>query len=266
MGFRGAIFDVDGVLVNSPHFAAWRDALRELMAADWADIRDQTSYAPDRFTDEVYQRLVAGRPRLDGARAALDYFGVPDTARRAERYASVKQHHMTRLITSGQFEAYPDALRLVLDVKSAGIRIAAASSSKNADVIMDHIQMDEFAAKQHLDHPLIRPGLTLLGLLDADVSGRDLPRGKPDPLIFLMAAAELDFEPGECFVVEDAASGVQAAKAGGMAAIGVARLGDEDVLRSARADLVITTLDDVSRPGMAQGRLQRTAASHQDAG
>jgi beta-phosphoglucomutase-like phosphatase (HAD superfamily) len=257
MGFQGAIFDVDGVLVNSPHYAAWRDALSELMESEWADLRDQTTYAPDRFTDDVYQRIVAGRPRLDGARAVLDYFGVPDAARRAEQYASAKQQHMTRLITSGQFEAFPDALRLVLDVKGAGIRIAAASSSKNADVIMDHIQMDEFAAEQHLDHPLIRPGLTLLGLLDADVSGRDLPRGKPDPLIFLTAAGELGFEPHGCFVVEDAAAGVQAAKAGGMAAIGVARLDDEEILRGAGADLVVTTLDDVSRAGLAEGRLKR---------
>jgi beta-phosphoglucomutase len=266
MGFMGAIFDVDGVLVNSPHYAAWRDALRELMASEWADIRDQTTYAPDRFTDDMYQRIVAGRPRRDGARAALDYFGVPDADRRAERYASVKQDHMTRLITSGQFEAYPDALRLVLDVKIAGIRIAAASSSKNADVIMDHIPMDEFAAEQHLDHTLIRPGLTLLGLLDADVSGRDLPRGKPDPLIFLTAASELGFEPSGCFVVEDAAPGVQAAKAGGMAAIGVARLGDADVLRRASADLVVTSLDDVSRSGLAAGRLELTAVSRHDPG
>lgn len=38
MGFRGAIFDVDGVLVDSPHERAWRDALRQLMDTDWHDI------------------------------------------------------------------------------------------------------------------------------------------------------------------------------------------------------------------------------------
>jgi beta-phosphoglucomutase-like phosphatase (HAD superfamily) len=266
MGFRGGIFDVDGVLVNSPHYGAWRDALRELMGSEWADIRDQTTYAPERFTEDVYQRVLAGRPRLDGARAALNYFGVQDADRRAERYAAVKQDHMTRLISSGQFEAFPDALRLVLDVKSAGIPIAAASSSKNADLIMDHIRMDAFAEEQNLHNPLIRPGLTLLGLLDADVSGRDLPRGKPDPLIFLTAASELDADPRGCFVVEDAATGVQAAKGGGMAAIGVARLGDENVLRDAGADLVVSTLDDVSRAALSDGRLERTAAPREDAG
>jgi beta-phosphoglucomutase len=257
MGFLGAIFDVDGVLVDTPHYAAWREAMSELMDGEWADIRGQTTYSPERFTTDVYQQVIAGRPRLDGARAALEYFGVPDADQRAERYAAVKQDHMTRLITSGQFKAYPDALRFVLAVKAAGIRVAAASSSKNADLIMDHIRLDTFAAGQHLDNPLIRPGLTLLGLLDDDVSGRDLPRGKPDPLIFLTAAGELGAPPGGCFVVEDAGAGVQAAKAGGMAALGVDRVGEPDVLRSAGADLVVTTLDEVSREALAEGRLAR---------
>ena len=103
-----------------------------------------------------------------------------------------------------------------------------------------------------------KKGLTLLDLLDADVSGRDLPRGKPDPMIFLVAAEELPATPARCFVVEDAAVGVQAAKAGGMAALGVARLGDEQAqqaLADAGADLVVRTLDEVSRPALAEGRL-----------
>ena len=76
-GFRGAIFDVDGVLVDSPHEKAWRESLRELMESDWSDIRDQTTWSPDAFTPAVYQEHVSGKPRLAGARAALDYFGVP---------------------------------------------------------------------------------------------------------------------------------------------------------------------------------------------
>ena len=45
MAFRGAIFDVDGVLVDSPHELAWRDALGRLMDGEWRDIRDQTGWA-----------------------------------------------------------------------------------------------------------------------------------------------------------------------------------------------------------------------------
>jgi beta-phosphoglucomutase len=64
------------------------------------------------------------------------------------------------------------------------------------------------------------------------------PRRKPDPLIFVTAASEIGAVPGRCFMAEDAVSGVQA---GGMAALGVARLGDEMALGSAGADLVVRT-------------------------
>src|SRR5215213_10682194 len=78
MAFRGAIFDVDGVLVDSPHELAWREAFRMLMEGEWRDIRDQTSYSPERFTPAVYQQVMAGMPRMAGARAAMEHFGVPD--------------------------------------------------------------------------------------------------------------------------------------------------------------------------------------------
>jgi len=42
--FHGAIFDVDGVLVDSPHETAWRDALRELMESQWSDISGDTTW------------------------------------------------------------------------------------------------------------------------------------------------------------------------------------------------------------------------------
>ena len=142
------------ILGDSPHFRAWRDALRELMDTEWAELRGRTSYSPDKFTEAVYQEVVAGRPRLAGALAALEYFGVPDAGRRAPLYAAVKQEHLVTLIEAGEFTAFDDAIRFVLAAKAADIPIAAASS--------------------------------------------------------------------------DAAVGVQAAKAGRMAALGVARLGDTE--------------------------------------
>jgi beta-phosphoglucomutase-like phosphatase (HAD superfamily) len=56
-------------------------------------------------------------------------------------------------------------------------------------------------------------------------------------------------------VIEDASSGVQAAKAGGMAAIGISRADDADLLTAADADLVVTSLDDVDRDALARGDL-----------
>jgi beta-phosphoglucomutase-like phosphatase (HAD superfamily) len=257
MGFDGAIFDVDGVLVDSPHEQAWRDALRELMEGPWSDIAADTSWGPDEFTSRVYQEKLSGRPRLDGARAALEYFKVPGIETRATEYADRKQDMVVRLIEAGEFTAFDDALRFVIAVKDAGIRTAAASSSKNAGLLLGKIRLDEFAERTGLTSDRIRPGLTLRDIFDADTSGREFEHGKPAPDIFLAAAAELAADPSACFVVEDAPSGVKAAKAGGMAAIGLARADDEALLAAERADLVVDSLDDVEIGPLSSGELVR---------
>jgi beta-phosphoglucomutase len=258
--FRGAIFDVDGVLVDSPHEAAWRDTFRELMEGDWAGFRDQTSWTPEAFTPEVYQQVLSGKPRMEGALAALEYFGVPEPEKRVDAYAERKQEMVVDLIKAGKFSAYPDALRFLLAVKNVGIAVAAASSSKNAGLFLRQIRLDEFAEHDGLHYDWIEPGLTLLAAFDVDISGRHFERGKPHPEIFLTAAQELGVEPSEAFVVEDAVSGIQAAKAGAFAALGVARHDDEALLAQAGADLVVTTLDDVDVAALAEGRLARRPA------
>ncbi|MGZ4506484.1 MAG: HAD-IA family hydrolase [Blastococcus sp.] len=259
--FRGAIFDVDGVLVDSPHELAWREAFRALMEGEWRDIRDQTSWTAERFSPAVYQEVMAGRPRMEGARAAMEYFGVPDIDSRVDQYADAKQEHVIKLIDEGRFMAFPDALRFIIDVKAMGIRVAAASSSKNAKLFLERIRLDLFAAEQRIECDFVHEGMTLAEVFDADISGRDFPRGKPHPEIFLTAAQELGLDPADCFVTEDASTGIQAAKAAGMAALGVARLDDRDMLLEAGADLVVTTLDDVSRRALAEGRLEERRAA-----
>ena len=255
-GFRGAIFDVDGVLVDSPHEQAWREGLRELMENEWADIRPQTSWSPDAFTPEVYQTVMSGMPRYAGAEAALKYFDVPDAEERTQEYGDMKQKMIVELIEASQFHAYPDALRFILAVKDAGLKIAAASSSKNANDFLERVRLDEFAREEGLDYEFVEPGYTLLDILDVNVSGRDFEEGKPHPMIFLTAAEELGTSSLESFVVEDAANGVQAAKAGEMAALGLARVDDEEALAEAGADLVVTNLDDVDLAALADGRLE----------
>jgi beta-phosphoglucomutase len=254
--FQGAIFDVDGVLVDSPHEKAWRESLRQLMESDWSDIRNRTSWSPEAFTSRVYDEQMSGKPRRSGARAALAYFHVPDDdGRRLALYAGRKQAMVARLIQAGDFTAYPDALRFIIAVKDAGIRVAAASSSKNAGLFLRQIRLDSFAQEHAIVSASLRPGLTLLEFFDADVSGRDFAHGKPHPEMFLTAAHQLGAAPEDSIVIEDAPAGVQAAKAGDMAAIGIARANDAELLAAAHADIVVTTLDDVDLSALANGRL-----------
>jgi beta-phosphoglucomutase-like phosphatase (HAD superfamily) len=256
-GFGGAIFDVDGVLVDSPHEKAWRESLRELMESDWKDIRDRTTWSPDAFTSRVYEEQMSGKPRMSGARAALEYFHIPDDEddHRLLEYAQRKQAMVVQLIEAGDFTAYPDALRFIIAVKDAGLRVAAASSSKNAELFLRKIRLDSFAAEHGISSGTLRPGLTLLDYFDADVSGRDFARGKPDPEMFLTAARELGVDPRAAIVMEDASAGVQAAKAGAMGAIGIARKDDAELLSAAGADIVVKTLDDVDVAALQDGRL-----------
>ena len=253
--FRGAIFDVDGVLVDTPHEEAWRDSLRELMESAWSDIRDRTTWSPEAFTPQVYQKALSGKPRMDGARSALDYFQVPDPEARVTEYADRKQAMVVRLIEAGDFTAYPDALRFIIAVKDAGMLVAAASSSKNAGLFLRKIRLDTFAEEQGITSGSVAAGTSLLDYFDADVSGRDFAHGKPHPEMFLTAAEQLGVEPEASIVMEDATSGVQAAKAGGMAAIGIARFDDADLLAAAGADVVVASLDEIDLDALAGGSL-----------
>jgi beta-phosphoglucomutase len=226
------IFDVDGVLLASPHEQAWREAL--------SGVAD-----PRLFTPKMYQAHVAGKPRLSGARAALEALGVPDAERQSVWYAERKQKRLMELISDGKVESFPDALRFVQAVLELGWPIAVASSSKNANLMMRGLRLPA--------------GRNLLDVFSANVCGRDLRQGKPNPEIFLLAAAELGAVPAQCFVVEDAPAGIQAARAGHMAALGVARMGDSALLQAAHADLVVTSLDDVSVDALKDGWLCRRA-------
>ena len=226
---KAVLLDVDGVIVDSPHEQAWREAL-----AGFAD--------PALLTSALYQAEVAGRPRMDGAVAILQRLDVPDALACAARYAAAKQARIVDLIAAGRFAAFPDAVRFILAARTAGLKLAAASSSLNANAMLACVPLPG--------------GGALLDVFDANLSGRLVPHGKPAPDLFLAAAAELGLSPAVCLVVEDAPAGIAAARAAGMAALGTARTGPPDDLTAAGADLVVMTLDTVDIAALPAGLLR----------
>jgi beta-phosphoglucomutase len=97
-----------------------------------------------------------------------------------------------------------------LRLRENGIRIALGSASKNAQLIL-----------QKLD---------IAKLFDAIIDGNSVSKAKPDPEVFLKGAKAINVAPANCVVFEDALSGIQAAKAGGMRVIA---LGTPDILPGA---------------------------------
>lgn len=238
---RAAIFDVDGVLVDSPHEQAWRETLDRLMAGPWAQLALDTGYEPGSLTTERYQRAVAGRPRLDGARGGLEAVGVADPDdEHVHAYAVAKQSRLVDLIEREPPPVFDDAVTLLIGLREIGLAIATASASQNAGRLLAAIALPD--------------GHLLRDVLDADVSGLDAP-GKPDPAIFIEAARRLGYPPRGCLVVEDAPAGVEAARRAGMTCVGVDRSGDPDELRASGAYIVLDRLDRLP-PAELLGRLE----------
>jgi len=130
------------------------------------------------------------KPRLDGADATLEGLGVAEAAALATDYAEKRQALIERLIAEGRFKAFPDAVRFADGLHAAGLRLALASSSKNVASMVRRLSLPD--------------GRPLPSIFDADLSGTDVPRGKPDPALFWLAARALKLPPARCVVVEDA--------------------------------------------------------------
>ena len=121
--------------------------------------------------------------------------------------------------------------------------MAVASSSKNANGMMRSIRFDSGEGLLDIfERQRLRPRLASwqAGPGDFPAGGGGVARSNPH----------------SCLVVEDAPAGIEAARAGGMVALGVARHDDAALLRAAGADLVVTSLDEVAIDALAHGRLR----------
>ncbi|WP_208459111.1 HAD-IA family hydrolase [Paraburkholderia sp. BCC1876] len=170
---------------------------------------------------------------------------MPNAEHFASVHAQAKQRRAEQVIEAGAMTAFPDAIRLVVAGRALGWPVTAASSLKDANAMMRKIRRDV--------------GLSLFDAFGAKVCCRDLPQGEPNPEILLLAAKELLETPRSCFVMEDAPTGIEAARAGGMAALVVARLADAGLLSAVGATLIVTTRDEVVIDQSSKGRLRRKA-------
>jgi len=201
---RGVLWDLDGTLVDSTdlHWISWRETL----TAEGLQI----TY--EQFLESFGQK---------NDRILARWLGDAASADRIQRIDRAKEALYRRLIPERGLTALPGAARWIRQLHGTGWKQAIASSAprENVGVMLE--------------------ALGVGGELDAIVAAEDVTAGKPDPQVFLVAAARLGLAPHRCVVVEDAAAGIEAARRAGIASIGVSR-GER-----LEADLPVASLDEL---------------------
>ncbi|KHJ39022.1 beta-phosphoglucomutase [Pedobacter glucosidilyticus] len=202
---KAFIFDLDGVIVDTAvyHFKAWKK-LANTLGFD--------------FTEAQNEQL-KGISRIDSLNLILGWGGVEKTAKEVQELATLKNQWYVEMINKMTAqEILPGVQSLLSSLKSAGIKCALGSASKNASLILE------------------RTGLT--SFFDVIVDGNEVSVSKPNPEVFLKGAQLLQVAPQQCVVFEDALAGIEAAKNADMRVIGI---GEESILKN--ADWVLPNLE-----------------------
>lgn len=208
------IFDLDGVIVDTAkyHYKAWKRLANEL-GFDFTEAQNE---------------LLKGLSRTRSLEIILDLGGVQLSPEEQAIQATRKNEWYVDMIRHMQpDEVLPGAAELLHSLRAAGIKTALGSASKNAGTILERVGLSAW--------------------FDVIVDGNSVTASKPDPEVFLKGAAALHADPAHCIVFEDALAGIQAAKAGGMKAIGI---GDKDVLHT--ADIVVESLAQIDLQGLKE--------------
>jgi alpha,alpha-trehalase len=233
--FDAVLFDLDGVLTSTArvHATCWKRMFDEYLRRRAAVTGEP--FKPFRIETD-YQQHVDGRPRYDGVReflASRDITlpeGVPTDPPTAETVCGLgnrKNELFHETLAVEPPEVYPGSLSLVHTLRERGIRTAVVSGSRNAASVLEAAGIAQLFEVR----------------VDGLTAAEGGLAGKPAPDTFLEAARVLDVEPSRAVVIEDAASGVAAGRAGGFGlVIGVARTDSRASLREHGADMVVADL------------------------
>lgn len=217
--FKGVLFDLDGVITDTAeyHYQAWKKLGEEIGIS----------------IDRSFNEQLKGVSREDSLSLMLRY-GNKENDFTAEEFAELAQRkndyylEMIQAITPKDF--YPGILELLADLKTAKIKIALASASKNG--------------------PFLLQKMNLTSYFDAIADPEKIAHGKPAPDIFLLAAKEVGLTTKECLGIEDARAGIQAIVASGAQPVGVGQkkdLGENIPIVSDTTELTLAYLKEVWR-------------------
>jgi len=191
---KACIFDLDGVISHTDefHYLAWKKICNEF------------GFSFDRNVNN----LLRGVSRKASFEIILKHNGAVLEEKQILE-AIEKKNGMYRefLNTMTPADLEPDVLPTLQALKKNGYKVAVGSSSKNAVFILEK--------------------LGIFNVFDAVADGNCITKSKPDPEVFIKAADMVHADYFNCTVIEDAVSGIQAAKAANMGAIAFRLCSDE---------------------------------------
>ena len=186
---KGIIFDLDGVIISTDklHYKAWKK------------IADKLNIA---FDEKINNRL-RGVSRMDSLEIILEgYQGSALNKEEKEALADEKNACYVELLgTLHPDQMDPEVTDTLRYLREKGLKLAIGSSSKNTKYILHQLEIEN--------------------LFDAVSDGTNISKSKPDPEVFIKAAAFLELPEEECIVVEDAVAGIDAARSGHMRSVGI---------------------------------------------
>lgn len=208
---KGVLFDMDGVLVNN--LEIHRQAFAEFFRR----------YGVERTFDELSRVFGKGNDDIMGELMPADV-----VERVGIRQLGYEKEAIYREIYAPIITPQPGLLAFLAECEREGLRSAVGSSGykANVDFVLDKCNIRRY--------------------FEATVAGDEVTRCKPDPEIYLTAAAKLGLDACECVVFEDAEAGIEAAKRAGMKVVALATTFDREFLATTDADMIIGDFRDIS--------------------
>lgn len=183
---KAVIFDLDGVICFTDrfHYQAWK-ALADRLGI---------------YFDEKINDRLRGVSRMASLDIILERSDKQYTQEEKEAFAAEKNDTYRELLKNmSSTDLTDEVMDTLVELRRRGYKLSIGSSSKNTKFILGQIGLENF--------------------FDAIADGTDITHSKPDPEVFLISAKKIGIDPADCAVVEDAKSGIEAAKAGGMTAL-----------------------------------------------
>jgi beta-phosphoglucomutase-like phosphatase (HAD superfamily) len=253
------LFDVDGLIAETPHEQAWYKA-----AIEWNIISPKFDFT------HFYAEKIAGEPGVTGAKNILSYLrenngltyfereNINDSdlmKQKASEFRSpVKQKYLEDMIEQGEFKVFYDIAKIILKSKLDSIPIAVVSSSENAKGILKKVKISELSKKVGVPYPTGNVSMNYLDIFETNAlgaisywNGFHIEKANHYAMAYGKLIQKINPEESPYVVVfEDAPKGIAAVSNLGFYSVGISRksktgrdLASKKELQEAGASIVL---------------------------